>query len=639
MRSAYQTMASAKRRRATSDIDAKTSEARSTTSRGTRNLDTGRSRGTRYHSAEGDDGSDFAPNDEDDQYENDEGEREEMPSERYGVEVSCGCRFTQSHSMLTYSQTVRQHKKPRRRCGDVLKIVATAVPCHGDYTRARTYHDAFGNQHRIAAYLGFDDLSSLHRFVLSAGFLSAYAIYKDVGLIPCKKLVGVLQDPIRGEGREEMISDLMLPRKDGDEDADKLGDALQWLVHKSAEVKDWSHEKQDHALNAAYRALRTRYPALETLPKTYLRTSSESPLWQHLHDPQPDVEQYNRAMQLLRYGESAELGRRGKCTADKWMNIWQERAILRSRPVSRSLVPHWMQERSDGGETVASTEEDGEEIRALDDAHTDAGPWEQSQEDKTTGGTHEDQPLEEITPCDASEQEHQLEGTIRGGDCTNSIEILDSDEDNDQDHHARAEIKAEDDSPSTEIFDSEGHSERYHQIKGEIEVDDDIAPSERIGEDNEALHRSACNILHVTSRKFSRFRCSNKKWFDGCWEQMEYLDAPTNNEVASTDPRDWSTSEEWRDAVRTELRLGTHWRRGEDEGLALKLTSIRLQAEGEKLDCYDCKAEQFDSSPKQVSEFVEKHQHCELEYCIDFFTEEEMADGKANDLETPKPSL
>ncbi|PPJ54961.1 hypothetical protein CBER1_08964 [Cercospora berteroae] len=390
-----------------------------------------------------------------------------------------------------------------------------------------------------------------------------------------------------------------------------LAHAVWWLVHRSNEVNNWSQAEQDFGLDKAYGTLRAYYPAIDTVPTTYRCADSVSPIWQHARDPKPQVEQYHRALQVLRYcDQSAGLAR-----AKGWEDFFRNDKLFKSRLVRQELVPHWMKEHVDEGDSLARVDECNDE-----------------------GQVQEDVALAVDAPAPPSNERHVSEGDhiqrrMSDGENVEGIKEITQQERLEQDTVAEQEIplkqqiKGEDYTTAIVIIDDE-----------DIRLEDDHTPSEIIQPGTQPPSKSACSILYITNRKISRARCKNKKWFDECWEEMECLDAPTTNRIATVDPRDWSTGEEWRDAARKELRLGTHWRRDEDEGLALKLTSLRLQARGEKLNCYGCKAEQFSSTPKQVSEFVEKHRNCELEYCIDFFTEAEMADGKANDLETLKSS-
>ncbi|PIA92284.1 hypothetical protein CB0940_10017 [Cercospora beticola] len=497
-----------------------------------------------------------------------------------------------------------------------IERVDAAVPCHGKFLQKQVYNGAHRSRPRLAAYVEFPDVRDLDGHMLTAAFLPAYAVFKETGLVPFKDIVSVLQDPARLDEREELVNDLARAlekrRAKRDGNAEILGDAIWWLVYKSADVKYWSREEQDDALDIAHEALRNWYPTINTLPRKYLDKNSILPVWQHELDPQPEVEQYNRALQLLRCCERMEhVGfnqTKGKSKAEKWVGALQDRSVLGSRPVSKELVPDWMKGQVDGDDLLAESERTDEECQTEEDIdvsdataqrnHVQASERDHVQEDtddeEIMVGIEQGQPQEQPDHGTTTERGIPPEARIKGEDYTTPIVIIDDDE---------------------------------------IKVEDDTAP---IGaqQDDKSSSKSACSILYITNRKISRARCRNKKWFDECWEEMECLDAPTNNKIATADPRDWLTSEEWRDAVRKELRLGTHWRRGEDEGLALKLTALRLRAGDEKLDCYDCKARQFCSTPDQVSEFVDKHQNCELEYCIDFFTEEEMANGNTNDLET-----
>ncbi|GIZ48110.1 hypothetical protein CKM354_001118300 [Cercospora kikuchii] len=495
----------------------------------------------------------------------------------------------------------------------------TAVPCHGDFAAKRTYKEAHRSRPRMAAYLSFDDLADQNRLILSAAFLPAYAVFKEVGLVPFREIESFLRKPAELKKCAELGDDLLQAvderRADGDEAPQLLAYAVWWLVHKSIGVNDWSHVKQDVALDNAYEALRAHYPAIDAVPSTYRALDSASPIWQHPQDPEPQVEQYSRALQLLRCVERAEHVRINMSTtrtrAEKWVDVYRSARIFETAPISSELVPGWMKEQVDEDDVATDTQDSDEDGQVRQEvAVAVEGPTAQSPQHPVSEGDH-------------VQQQMQDEEAMEGVEQNQGQERLEHDPVAQRKSPLGQQIKGENYATPIVIIDDR-----------DIKVEDHDAPPDTIQLGNQSPSKSACSIVYVTSRKFSRFRCKNKKWFDECWEQMEYLDAPTNNMAASTDPRDWSTSEEWRDAVRKELHLGTHWRRGADEGLALRLTSLRLQADGEKLDCYDCKAEQFSSSPKRVWEFVEKHQHCELEYCIDFFTDEEMADGRANDLET-----
>lgn len=144
--------------------------------------------------------------------------------------------------------------------------------------------------------------------------------------------------------------------------------------------------------------------------------------------------------------------------------------------------------------------------------------------------------------------------------------------------------------------------------------------------------KSVREIVYIVDCRASHFRASDKKWFQECLESLESLEPLPSNLKATSDPRDQSSIEQWRDAVRRELGLAFKWRR---QGLVLRLTGLRLESgEDQQLWCYDPKSAMYNSTHDHVCQFVEDHPTCHLRYYIDFFTEDDIEAEDADDFET-----
>ncbi|PPJ53101.1 hypothetical protein CBER1_11455 [Cercospora berteroae] len=313
--------------------------------------------------------------------------------------------------------------------------------------------------------------------MMSAAFLPAYAIYKAAGRQNFKDIWSALQMQEDHEARLEMIKDLSTcvgKRRAGKDSPSAMeADAVYWLVYHSADVRDWTREQQDAALDKAHAALEKYYPDIVRLPRKHLDKESPLPLWVHPEDRRSDMESYHRALQLLRCCERIEQQGEGtikeRPPAVKWMGHWTDPALFDPQPIGEELIPPWMRKRMNRTDVL-----------------------------KLANKFHET--------------------------------------------HAPAPVK------------------------------------------------SACEIVYIVDCNASRFRSANKQWFKECLENLESLTPLPSNLKATSDPRDQSCIEQWRDAIRRELGLAYKWRR-DDQGLVLKLTGLRLESgEEQRLWCYDPKS-------------------------------------------------
>lgn len=106
---------------------------------------------------------------------------------------------------------------------------------------------------------------------------------------------------------------------------------------------------------------------------------------------------------------------------------------------------------------------------------------------------------------------------------------------------------------------------------------------------------------------------------------------PTDIPVTA-DPRDYPHEYKWRDAVREELGLATKWWTDDGKGFIPKLSNLRLRAEKDNLFAFDRSIAAHCCHLRDILDFLEANPICDLEYCIDFFTKDDIWLDDVNDF-------
>ncbi|PPJ54962.1 hypothetical protein CBER1_08965 [Cercospora berteroae] len=167
------------------------------------------------------------------------------------------------------------------------------------------------------------------------------------------------------------------------------------------------------------------------------------------------------------------------------------------------------------------------------------------------------------------------------------------------------------------------------------------------GEAHSEAHRSpppptAANGLRydVVSTVSSRRHSVDREYFDECLGILEQNMPPLPTDIPVTaDPRDYEHEREWRDAVREELGLATKWWTAHGKGFILKLSTLRLRAAKNLLFCFSRSTHHYNCHLRTTLDFLEANLNCDSEYCIDFFTKEDIEDDDVNNFETGEFSI
>ncbi|CAK1365462.1 unnamed protein product [Cercospora beticola] len=135
----------------------------------------------------------------------------------------------------------------------------------------------------------------------------------------------------------------------------------------------------------------------------------------------------------------------------------------------------------------------------------------------------------------------------------------------------------------------------------------------------------AVEIRYLFDKDFSRKCSTSKDDFDKCLRILEQDMLPLPTSVrTNVDPRECFNMDRWRFAVEEELGLTSKWRRDDRKGFLLRLTAIRLRAEDDWLHCWPVPILGLYCTLEDVTKFVNTHPVCQLEYCIDFQSEENV---------------
>ena len=145
---------------------------------------------------------------------------------------------------------------------------------------------------------------------------------------------------------------------------------------------------------------------------------------------------------------------------------------------------------------------------------------------------------------------------------------------------------------------------------------------------------SPCVITYIVNEKGSKRRANDIEYFEDALNGLkDNRPRLPSNIRAATDPRAFEEVKEWRDAVGTELGLMHKWRLPDGRGYLLKLTGLRLLTEDDEMPCYHALSDEQCCTLQDAINFVNRHLACNLEYCFDFFTQQEINKNESNDHE------